>query len=49
MENFEMPSFTKIGEFFQIVVDFLKGIIDIFSKISYTFAGYESPLAEEDA
>lgn len=40
MEGFEMPSFTKIGEFSQLLVDFIKELLDILSKIKYGFVGY---------
>lgn len=41
MEGFEMPSFTKIGEFAQLLVNFIKGFLDILGKVNYGYAGYK--------
>ena len=46
MENFEMPSFTKIGTLAELIYQFITAILETLKKVSYGFVGY--PEEEEE-
>ena len=47
--DFEMPSFTKLGEFAELVYQFIKAILETLKKVKYEFKGYDDEDANKPA